>query len=411
MNGSDDEPRTIGRRVRLIRRRRGLSLDVAAGLAGISKAYLSMLELSQRGFNRRGLLEDLATALGCSVADLTGQPYLPPDDETAAALPAISEITGALHSSTMADVPDLPARPLPELVRAATRANMHRDGARYALAAQGLGAVLTELHVWVVTGKGSERHTALVALVEAAQVAFHLARITGRAELALTAAERGHDAARLAERPDLAGLMAMNRSGGLMKLGARRRAASVCASALDELAALPGPTSLDTRTAETRGMLLLTSGLWAARAGRWEDTATQLAAARDLAAHTGERNHLRFHFGPTNVSAWELGLAVESGDGPQAAERFAAEPLDFSVFASKEREADVTFDLARAWAQAEGSRDGEALRALDAADRLAPLRIRNDPLARDLVTTLDRRAPRRVWELTSLRNRFGIGQG
>jgi hypothetical protein len=66
--------------------------------------------------------------------------------------------------------------------------------------------------------------------------------------------------------------------------------------------------------------------------------------------------------------------------------------------------------LARAWAQAEGPRDGEAIRHLDQADRLAPVRIRNDPIARDLVVTLDRRAPRRVWELDSLRRRFGVGR-
>ncbi|MGH3783008.1 MAG: helix-turn-helix domain-containing protein [Pseudonocardiaceae bacterium] len=72
-----DDARTIGTRARMIRRRCGLSLDAAAGLAGITKTYLSMLELGQRGFNRRGLIEDLANALGCSVADLTGQPYLP----------------------------------------------------------------------------------------------------------------------------------------------------------------------------------------------------------------------------------------------------------------------------------------------------------------------------------------------
>ena len=90
-----EEARTIGARARTIRRRRGLSLDVAAGLAGITKGYLSMLEHGQRGFNRRGLLEDLAAALGCSVVDLTGQPYLPPDRtsaETLAALPGIREV-------------------------------------------------------------------------------------------------------------------------------------------------------------------------------------------------------------------------------------------------------------------------------------------------------------------------------
>jgi hypothetical protein len=54
------------------------------------------------------------------------------------------------------------------------------------------------------------------------------------------------------------------------------------------------------------------------------------------------------------------------------------------------------------------SREGR----VDAADRIAPTRIRNDPIARDLVLTLDRRARHRVWELDSLRNRFGVsGQG
>lgn len=67
-----EEARSIGARARMIRRRRGLSLDVVAGLAGISTPYLSLLERGQRGFNRRGLLDDLAAALGCSVADLTG---------------------------------------------------------------------------------------------------------------------------------------------------------------------------------------------------------------------------------------------------------------------------------------------------------------------------------------------------
>jgi transcriptional regulator with XRE-family HTH domain len=46
-----EEARTIGARARMIRRRRGLSLEVVAGLAGISKQYLSALERGQRGFN------------------------------------------------------------------------------------------------------------------------------------------------------------------------------------------------------------------------------------------------------------------------------------------------------------------------------------------------------------------------
>ncbi|MGH3981266.1 MAG: helix-turn-helix domain-containing protein [Pseudonocardiaceae bacterium] len=58
-----EEVSEIGQRARIIRRRRGLSLEVAAGLAGIQKSYLSMLERGHRGFNRCGLIDDLAAAL------------------------------------------------------------------------------------------------------------------------------------------------------------------------------------------------------------------------------------------------------------------------------------------------------------------------------------------------------------
>jgi hypothetical protein len=115
------------------------------------------------------------------------------------------------------------------------------------------------------------------------------------------------------------------------------------------------------------------------------------------------------HFGPTNVAGWELSIAAENGGGPDAAERFVAAAPDLSVLGSKCREGYVRFALARCWSQAEGARDGEALRALDTADRLAPVVVRNDPIARNLVLTLDRRAKRQVWELDSLRHRFGVG--
>ncbi len=49
-----DDALVMGQRARMIRRRRGLSLDVVAGFAGISKSYLSALERGLRGFNRRG---------------------------------------------------------------------------------------------------------------------------------------------------------------------------------------------------------------------------------------------------------------------------------------------------------------------------------------------------------------------
>ncbi|MGH3768170.1 MAG: helix-turn-helix domain-containing protein [Pseudonocardiaceae bacterium] len=152
-----DDALMIGARARIIRRRRGLSLEVVAGLAGISGGYLSMLETGRRGFNRRGLLEDIANALGCSVADLTGRPYLAPDRQSADTAATIPGVSAALHDTTLDDVPDIPARPLPELVHAAAQANAYADDARYAMAGRDLGAVLTELHVHAVTGNTQDR--------------------------------------------------------------------------------------------------------------------------------------------------------------------------------------------------------------------------------------------------------------
>lgn len=201
----------------------------------------------------------------------------------------------------------------------------------------------------------------------------------------------------------------MNHSRALLTLGAHRQGRLVCAGALRAVSALPGPTREDTASAEACGMLHLTTAFIAAGEGRTADAATHLEEARSLAAHTGERNHMHYHFGPTNVAAWELTIAVEAGTGPGMAERFLAAPIDLSVFDSKERVAYVYLDLAEAWAQAQGLRDDQALRALDTADRLNPVRMRHSLYARNVLLTLDQRLRRRSWELDSLRHRFGLG--
>jgi transcriptional regulator with XRE-family HTH domain len=400
------EDQAIGQRVRTIRRRRGLSVETAAGLAGIDKSFLSRLERGERPFIRRGLVENLATALSCSVADLTSQPYRTEShDLIGSAIPALSL---AFFDADLDDAPDIPTRPLSTLVAATRAANVHADAVAYDLAARGLGELITELQVIVATGTPDDRREALAALTEASIVAYGLARTTGHTELAVTAAKRGLDAARRIERPDLIGLTTMCRAVALMRLGARRSAGNVTRAALAELDTTPGPTDEDTTTAEARGMLHLVGAMVAARDDDAGAVDTHLAEARSLAGHTGERNHLLFHFGPANTSAWELSLRVEAGGGPDAAERYQRDPVDLRVFGSKDRESSVHFDLARAWAQAGGDRDTEVIRELDLADRIPPIRTRNDPIARDLVVDLHRRASRRLWELDSLRNRFGV---
>jgi transcriptional regulator with XRE-family HTH domain len=316
-----EDARSIGARARMIRRRRGLSLDVVAGLAGITKTYLSMLELGQRGFNRRGLIEDLANALGCSVADLTGQPYLPSDRGTADALAALPEIGMALSDTTLDDVPDVPARPVEQLVRLVDQANDHSDQAHFALSGRGLGALLT------------------------CRVAFTTAKYLGQPTIALLAGRRGYDAAQRLGNPALIGFAVCFRANALMRQGARGRTTQLVTAGIETLAGLADPTSADPATAEAYGMLHLHSALNAARARRAADARDHLAEAEAIARRTGERNTLRLHFGPTNTAVWSVAVSVELEDGQAAYDRATVEPINVHALGSANRIATLHLTL------------------------------------------------------------------
>ncbi|MPZ64280.1 MAG: helix-turn-helix domain-containing protein [Pseudonocardiaceae bacterium] len=399
----------IGQRARTIRRRRGLSLEVAAGLAGICTSYLSRLERGERRFDRGGLLSALAEALGCSVIDLTGQPYLPADRAGADALATLPGIRVAIYDAPLDDPPDVSARPVAELVRRANAADAARDQNRYALAGAELGTLLTELQVIAATGRPDDRRTALAALVQAAHVAAAVAEAMGHQDLALAAAAREHEAAARLGDPTLLGLARYGWAQTWAKVGARRRATSVVAESLADLDVLADPLADYTGPAEMAGMAHLISAKLAARAHRADDAASHLDHAAELAERTGERNTAYQHFGPTNVALWRVGVGADLGGGGAVYERAMRDAPDLDVLDSATRSGNYHFDLARALVSDEGDRDAEALRHLDTADRYAPQLIRHNPIARDLLGGLEQRARRRVWELDSLRNRFGVG--
>lgn len=401
----------IGRRVRLIRKRRGLGLDVAAGLAGISKAYLSMLETGKRGFNRRGLIDDLARALGCSATDLTGEPYQPVDRDTADALTAVPGIQVALHNYGPDDVPDVRPRPLDELVAWAQAANEHRDQSRLSLAGRDLGTLITELQVHALTAGSADRDRAVTALVTACSVAGPVARVSaGNPDLAAIAARHGHELAQRHGNPGLIGFARWFWASALPQLGAQDRALAMVSSGIDELTPVVRLDASDTLPGEMLGMLHLRRAGIAVQQRRDDEARTHLDEAATIAVRIGERNGMGRHFGPTHVRMARLGIGVELGEGGRAYAEVTRAPLDVEALGSRERSMSLHLNLSRALVQDGPDRDAEAIRHLDTADRLAPQRIRMNPVARDLVADLHRRSRRRIWELDSLCNRFGLGK-
>jgi transcriptional regulator with XRE-family HTH domain len=200
-----DDVQSMGARVRKIRRRRGLSLEVVAGFAGITTQYLSMLELGQRGFNRRGLIEDLADALECAVADLTGQPYSGSDRATEDAVATLASIRLALNDFGPTDVPDMAPRPLEVLTRLVDEANEHCGQAQYSIARHDVGSLLAEPQARALTAPMVQRYQAFTAAVTACFVAGVVSSRAGNVDLAATAARRGYDLAQQHEDPSLFG--------------------------------------------------------------------------------------------------------------------------------------------------------------------------------------------------------------
>ncbi len=321
----------------------------------------------------------------------------------------IAQIERWLNEATLDDVPDLGPRPLDALDSWTRHAMELRDTASYRSSGDGIDAALIELQVHLATSDGLERQRAAELLTQAAYHAFVLATTFGYLHLAQLAAQRAFDAARIAERPELEAFAMFARAPSVARTGGRRRAVGMLDRALDDAQQLTTIRDGETLGAETFGLLHLMGAHFAARDSDAAAAADHLDEATRVAMLTGERNGLQQHFGPTNVNVWRVAIGAELGQGPAAAERVERESIDLDILGSKDRIAALHFDLARCWAQAEGDRDAEAIRHLDTADRIAPTRIRNDPIARDLVVVLDRRARRQVWELDSLRNRFGMG--
>jgi transcriptional regulator with XRE-family HTH domain len=395
----------------VIRRHRGLSLDLVAGLAGFSEDHLSMLESGERRFERCGLIEDLANAVGCSVTDLTGQPYLPVDRATADALAVVPGIREAICATTLddpLDPLDLPARPLAELARWAHQAQEHLDQDRYAHAGRDLGTLLTELQVHVAARNADTRNSALAAMVTACHVAAAIAGTLGYHDLALSVGRRENDAATRLGDPVAVGLARFGWAWKWVNVGARPQAEAANGLALAELEAVADPSAADTGAAEMLGMHHLLAAKLAARARRAGDARDHLDEARVLAERTGERNTAMLHFGPTNVALWTLSVGADLSEGPRAYEQAHPDRVDVERLHSRSRTGCYHFDLARALAQDGGAHDDEAVRHLDLADQAAPVRIRNHPIARELTAELTQRAHRQLRVVDTLLDRFGL---
>ncbi|HEX5493076.1 MAG TPA: helix-turn-helix transcriptional regulator [Mycobacteriales bacterium] len=391
----------LGRRIRELRRIRHLSLDAAAGLAGMSRSMLSYIERGERALERRSHVQGLAYALRISPDELLGQPYPLTGDDRASAQAHIEGIRSALMVTGIGHVEDANPveRPVGELVANAGRARtaLCRD-ADYSAAAAGLADILVGLHVHTAGPAGRDQERALRALVLACCTACAIAKELGYSDLAWVAAERARHAAQAIDDPVLDGL------ASTYVCYALQTHVTKLSLSLRAIGRIEPHVGSDPLAMQVYGQLQLRAAHDSAVTGR--PAADYLAEAYRVGERTGERTDYGIYFGPTNIGIWDTAIAIEQGEGGRAAR--IAEQVNITAMPSRQRQAMFYADLGRALAQ-----DRQHAQALDAfltAERLAPVFVHSSPFARDAVLDIRDRARRASVgrELSALVYRMGL---
>ena len=383
----------IGARIRRYRRSRGLSLDQAAGLAGISKPYLSRIERAERPIDSRGLLLQIATALEVSVTDLTGQPYAPRDRQHADAHRGVVGTRLALLD------PEGPAQPEERILEAVDGLPVLMNSCDLVEQARAIPDLLR----WTQQNAAATRSPeAYRRVVVAAHAATFFMRNLGELDLAWMAAERMRSAADQAGDPATRAFAAYTQAHSLAPSGAVRRASAVATEAVE------ATTGAGDEEIAARGSCLLVSAYTSSTLGDLEGARDRLNEAAQLAQALTSPTLVASYtsFSSWNVIMHRVSVEVEAGNSATAVE--AARPLTSAPIAHRERMSYLWVDVGRAFAQMDRHR--EAIEAFRRAERTAPLRVRLSPVVRDSVRDLLDRAYRRASgaELRGLAERCGV---
>jgi hypothetical protein len=250
---------------------------------------------------------------------------------------------------------------------------------QYETAARELPALLSHL--------APHRGPASAALAaEAHQVASGLLLKSEQPVLAAIAAERSMQAARDADDALTTASSARAIVHCFTVSGHSEHAAGLAASAADQLAQ---SANLDeAATLSVYGALLLRGAIAAARSEDHDHAEVLLDEAHRAAQHLGGDHNLHWTaFGPTNVLAHRVAVAVDLGDAGSAVR--LARTVDISQLAVPERKAMLLLDTARALSQ--WGKCDRAFEAIRQAERHAPEEVRRRPAVHSLIHELERR--------------------
>lgn len=396
---SDYNADSAGRNVRRARVYRGLPLEKLAGMIGKSKGWLSMVENGRIPLEKRSDIAAIADALRVNAADLCGQP-LP---VFAKGTPDVVPLRDCLTENSITDAAEPVTGPIAALAAGdAVQAEAAWRAGDHVRQLEILPPLIRQLHAHAAAG-GADRVRALDMLTRASVQASGLAKELGNIDLAWIAADRARQASDAHGSATAHGMAAWSLALA-RPAAARSRSLMAAGDAADAMG--DGLEDGGMLAVQVYGMLRLVAALAAHLAGDGDRSRDQLAEGLRVAGVTGEQAVRWEAFGPANAALWKVTLAVEAGDAGRALE--TADSVNEADLASAGRKAALHLERARALAML--GKYGEAVTELRAGERICPLRIRCDTLARDLVSTILDRSRREAGgrELRDLAQRMGI---
>ncbi|MFE3197583.1 helix-turn-helix domain-containing protein [Embleya sp. NPDC059237] len=364
----------LGARVASTRGGRRMTQVALARAAGMSLSMLRKIEQGTRYPSDDGL-SNLADALGVDIHRLLGIRETR-DSRVNAALPAMR---AAIDGYDMPE--DGPIRALPELREAVDTAVERRLASQYALLAQTLPDLLTELARAVCVLPDPERHRAAALLTGAYRAADAVAYKHGHFDLSGRLVELIRWAAARADDELQTAVAAYVRTEIFFVSGNLASGLRSLERALD---AAPPPQGTQARAA--RVALHMRASVVAARMRRPDVARAHMTEAEVLVASIPEGVYCGTAVGPSSLRVHKASAAIELGDG--AAVLGLAGEWKPGTELPAERRSHFYIDLAQAqlWS---GKRD-DAFASLQIARKIAPEHVREHPQVRNTLATLVR---------------------
>ncbi|WP_184541370.1 helix-turn-helix domain-containing protein [Streptosporangium becharense] len=382
---SDPVGESPGTRVRRARKRAGITQRELARRVGRAQSWVSGVENDSIPLDSIALVNILARVLRVHPNELTARPYrgeTPIEDRGHSAIP---EIRRHLERYDLDPEWDGEVRSLPELSAATEHAGMLRRQARYAELAEELPGLLSELQAATYLCAEPDRSAAFRLLSLIYQAADTVAYNLGYADLSVIATDRVRWAVKCSGDPHHEAVFAYLRIRNLWSSTSWNDALAVldraCAGVEDEYT-VGRPEAL-----ALWGGLQLRAAITAARKNDADEAWSRHALAAEAVARLGQRQHANYYDLCTiqpNIDIHGVAIAVELGDGPEAVRRGETVRLPKNLQASRVGHHHLDYARGLLWC---GKREA-ALNELERAEKVAPLLIRNHPMARQAVRTL-----------------------